>query len=177
LTKVRPPSHRFVTQVQMLLIILICELLQECVIAHVVSHWPLTMKVLIWSQTSLCGICGGQNCTGTVVSLCTVIFPSHYQLTSAQYTFTYLSLTWYNHWQLRAWLKNTYHLSKMSPATYTYYHAIKMSDSGNINQTELVTPYHVADSVRHWTSSSQHHITQLDIHNMTKQTCAFAARL
>jgi len=78
----------------MLLIILICELLQVCVIAPVVRHWPLTMKVFIWSRTSPCGICGRQNCIATVVSLSTLVFPTQCHLTSAHYSFTYLPLTW-----------------------------------------------------------------------------------
>jgi hypothetical protein len=33
--------------------------------AYVDSHCPLAMEAQIQSQTSLCGICGGQSSTGT----------------------------------------------------------------------------------------------------------------
>jgi hypothetical protein len=40
-----------------------------------VRHWVLTAKVLVQSQTSPCGICGGQSNTGTGLSTSTSFFP------------------------------------------------------------------------------------------------------
>jgi hypothetical protein len=96
LIKEHPSSHQLRTLVKMLPIILVWQLLKVCVMAQVVSHCRLTIKTLIQSQTSSCGICGGQNCIGTGVSISTLVFPCQYHSTSAPYSFIHLPPTLYN---------------------------------------------------------------------------------
>jgi hypothetical protein len=55
-------------------------------IAQVVIHQPVTAK----AQVSLCGICGGQSCTGTGLSLKSLVFPFQYHSNVAPYSY----ITW-----------------------------------------------------------------------------------
>ena len=68
---------------------------------------------------------------------------------------------------LTAWLNNTHHLSADVTCSLYILPNHKISDCGRLNH---VTPYQVADSVRCWKGSSQHHITQFNVRNVTKQT-------
>ena len=65
---------------------------------QVVGCQSLTADAYVRSQASLCGICGGQNGTGTGFSLSTVVFPSHYHSISTTYSHILhnLSLMLYN---------------------------------------------------------------------------------
>jgi len=65
---------------------------------------------------------------------------------------------------LTAWLNYTHHLSTDVTCSLHILPNHKMSACGRLRH---VTLYQVADSVRCWKGSSQHHVTQLD--NVTKQ--------
>ena len=52
-------------------------------LAQVVSRRPLTAETRVRSRVSSCGICGGQNDTGTSFSPSTSVFPCQFQSTGA----------------------------------------------------------------------------------------------
>jgi hypothetical protein len=60
------------------------------------SRPPLTAEDRVQSQASQCGICGGENCTGTGFSLSTSLFSCQYQSDNAPYSFIHLPPTLYN---------------------------------------------------------------------------------
>jgi hypothetical protein len=66
-----------------------------CGPCHVSGGWlpTLTMEVWVQTQTTPCGICGGQSGAGTGFSLSTVVLPCQYHSTSAPGLFIFLSLT------------------------------------------------------------------------------------
>jgi hypothetical protein len=51
--------------------------------AQAVSRRPLNTDARVRSRISLCGICGGQSCTGTGFSPSTSIFPCQFHSTGA----------------------------------------------------------------------------------------------
>jgi hypothetical protein len=59
--------------------------LEECTKAEAVRYWPLTMEAQVWSQVSLCGVCGGHSGDGTGFSLSISVYLCHYHSSIAPY--------------------------------------------------------------------------------------------
>lgn len=55
---------------------------------QVVSCQTVSIKASVKFQTSLCGIYGGQNGSGTVLSLCNLVFPFPDHSTNATCSFS-----------------------------------------------------------------------------------------
>jgi hypothetical protein len=53
---------------------------------QVVSRRPLTAEARVRARVNLCGICGGQSCTGTGFFPSFLVFPSKYIITVAVQT-------------------------------------------------------------------------------------------
>ena len=64
--------------------------------AEVVSCQPVTTETLVKFQARPCGICSGQNGTGTGFPPNTSVFPSQHHSISTPYSFIHMSLTLYN---------------------------------------------------------------------------------
>jgi hypothetical protein len=65
-----------------------------------VKHWPTTSVATVWSQASLCGICGGRNGTGIGFSLTLILF-CYCHSTSAPYS-THVSLIYHCYYRFFA---------------------------------------------------------------------------
>lgn len=67
-----------------------------CAVVQVVSHLPLTVKAQVKSQASPCGICEGQNCSGTGLS-CSIVHLFFLSLRFHQFPI-YINFNYHGHY-------------------------------------------------------------------------------